>query len=54
MGHSGGMARDATPVLGFAAIVLGIAAAASNGDAWWFLAGIVAFVLLIERPPDVS
>lgn len=49
------MARDAaTPVLGFAAIVLGITAAASNGDAWWFLAGVIALVLLIERPNDVD
>lgn len=46
------MAKDATPVLAFAAILLGIVAAATNGDAWWFLAGIVASVLLIEQHAD--
>lgn len=44
------MAKDATPVLAFAAVVLGIIAAAANGDAWWFLVGVVACVLLIEKP----
>ncbi|GAB2974027.1 hypothetical protein LWP59_04385 [Amycolatopsis acidiphila] len=46
------MAKDATPVLAFAAIVLGIVAAAANSDAWWFLAGLMALVFLIEKPID--
>jgi hypothetical protein len=46
------MAKEATPVMAFAAILLGIVAAAANGDAWWFLAGVVSFVLLIEKPAD--
>jgi hypothetical protein len=46
------MAKDATPVLALAAILLGIVAAAANGDAWWFLAGVVASVMLIEKPAD--
>lgn len=46
------MAKDPTPVLAFAAILLGIVAAAANGDAWWFFAGVIALVLLIEKPLD--
>ncbi|WP_160148921.1 hypothetical protein [Amycolatopsis alkalitolerans] len=46
------MAKDATPILAFAAILLGIVAAAANADAWWFLAGVIALVFLIEKPAD--
>ncbi|MTD54993.1 hypothetical protein [Amycolatopsis pithecellobii] len=46
------MAEEATPIMAFAAILLGIIAAAANGDAWWFFAGAVALVFLIEQPVD--
>jgi hypothetical protein len=42
------MAREATPVLALAAIVLGIVAAIANGDGWWFLAGVMGSLFLVE------
>lgn len=36
-------------MLAFAALVLGIAAA-TNGDAWWLLAGLIGFLFLGARP----
>ena len=38
------------PVLAFAALVLGIIAAATAGDAWWLLAGVIGFVFLGVQP----
>ncbi|WP_236795759.1 hypothetical protein [Amycolatopsis sp. GM8] len=48
------MVPEATPILAFAAILLGIVAAAANGDAWWFFAGVIAVVFLIEKPVDAA
>ena len=36
-------------MLAFVALVLGIIAAATNGDAWWLLAGLIGFLFLAER-----
>lgn len=37
-------------MLAFVALVLGIVAAAANGDGWWFFAGLIGFLFLAERP----
>jgi hypothetical protein len=44
------MGREATPIMALAAVVLGVVAALANGDGWWFLAGVMACLFLVEKP----
>jgi len=46
--------KEPAPVLAFVALVLGIIAAATNGDAWWLLAGLFGFLFLAEKPAGPS
>ncbi|HVW41883.1 MAG TPA: hypothetical protein VHC18_11100 [Amycolatopsis sp.] len=43
------MPKEPAPLLAFVALVLGIVAAATNGDGWWLLAGVIGFLFLAER-----
>ncbi|NKQ57829.1 hypothetical protein HFP15_33710 [Amycolatopsis sp. K13G38] len=46
--------KEPAPIFALVALVLGIVAAASNGDAWWLLAGLFGFIFLAEKPAGPS